>query len=73
MNFDIFSNNENYLMENIPKNMNYFKKKKWIKEKLAFMGHAKSLIFADQSFNLHTYSKIFTQPITQMSLVSNFG
>lgn len=48
MKLDMFSNNENYVMEEIPRHINYFQKKKWIKEKIALMGRRKSLVFSDK-------------------------
>jgi len=44
-----FSCGEDYAIEAIPKNIGFFKRKKWIQEKLNFIGNEKALVFVKNS------------------------
>lgn len=44
-----FSNNTNYIMEQMPSNIGVFGRKKWIKEKIALLGSKKALMFVEKS------------------------
>lgn len=52
-----FSNNEDYAIESIPKNINFFQRKKWIKEKLNLIGDDKALVFIKNSQIMWAYLK----------------
>jgi|GEM_PF-2634216 len=44
-----FSINENYVMEEIPGNIGFFNKNKWIKDKVSLLGTKKALVFVQKS------------------------